>query len=86
MSGRSTADRLWPLAQPSGSAAGGHKRVSGLKSGFAFTTPLRTSGITATHSIASTVLVSIDISKHRHEGLIEVPGKKRRRSITIIDT
>ena len=35
--------------------------------------------MTATHSIASTVLVAIDISKHRHEVLIGVPGKKRRR-------
>jgi transposase len=34
--------------------------------------------IPATH-----VLVGIDISKHRHEVLIAVPGKKRRRRLTI---
>ena len=42
--------------------------------------------MTATHSIASTVLVAIDISKHRHEVLIGVPGKKRRRRMTIMNT
>ena len=31
---------------------------------------------------ASTLLVAIDISKHRHEVLIGVPGKKRRRRMT----
>ncbi len=31
----------------------------------------------------SPVLVAIDISKHRHEVLIAVPGKKRRRRLTI---
>ena len=41
--------------------------------------------MTATHSIPSTVLVAIDISKHRHEVLIGVPGKKRRR-MTIMNT
>lgn len=36
------------------------------------------------HSTAvERVLVAIDISKHRHEVLIQVPGKKRRRRITI---
>ena len=40
----------------------------------------------ATNSIASTVLVAIDISKHRHEVLIGVPGKKRRRRMTIMNT
>ena len=39
--------------------------------------------MTATHPIASTVLVAIDISKHRHEVLIGVPGKKHRRRLTI---
>ena len=29
------------------------------------------------------VLVGIDISKHRHEVLISVPGKSRRRRMTI---
>jgi transposase len=32
---------------------------------------------------APTVLVAIDISKHRHEILISVPGKQRRRRLTI---
>ncbi len=39
--------------------------------------------MTATNSNASTVLVAIDISKHRHEVLIAAPGKKRRRRLTI---
>jgi len=42
--------------------------------------------MTTTHSIASTVLVAIDFSKHRHEVLISVPGKKRRRKLTITNT
>ena len=32
---------------------------------------------------ASHVLAGIDISKHRHEVLIAIPGKKRRRQLTI---
>ena len=40
----------------------------------------------ATHSTAATVLVAIDISKHRHEVLIDIPGKKRRRRMTITNT
>ena len=32
---------------------------------------------------ATDVLVAIDISKHRHEVLIAIPGKKRRRRLTI---
>ncbi|MBQ4827157.1 hypothetical protein J4729_21805 [Leisingera sp. HS039] len=35
--------------------------------------------MTATYSTAPTLLVAIDISKHRHEVLIGDPGKKRRR-------
>lgn len=35
--------------------------------------------MTATYSTASTVLVAINISKHRHEVLIGIPGKMRRR-------
>ncbi|QFT34344.1 hypothetical protein FIV00_27870 [Labrenzia sp. THAF82] len=31
--------------------------------------------MTAINSIASTVFVAIDISKHRHEVLISIPGK-----------
>ncbi|MEQ8784291.1 MAG: IS110 family transposase [Roseibium album] len=42
--------------------------------------------MTAINSIASTVLVAIDISKHRHEVLIGIPGKKRRRRLTIMNT
>ena len=42
--------------------------------------------MTATHSIAATLLVAIDISKHRHEVLIGVPGKRRRRRLTITNT
>ena len=42
--------------------------------------------MTATHSIAPTLLVAIDISKHRHEVLICAPGKKRRRRMTILNT
>jgi hypothetical protein len=38
------------------------------------------------HSTASTLLVAIDISKHRHEVLIGIPGKKRRRRLTITNT
>ncbi len=30
--------------------------------------------MTATHSTLTTVLVAIDISKHRHEVLIGIPG------------
>jgi hypothetical protein len=31
------------------------------------------------------VLVAIDISKARHEVLIAVPGKKRRRRLTVLN-
>ena len=43
--------------------------------------------MTATRSIAPTLLVAIDISKHRSEALIGIPGKKpRRRRLTITNT
>ncbi|SFQ78437.1 hypothetical protein SAMN05421764_1231, partial [Donghicola eburneus] len=42
--------------------------------------------MTVNHSTTATVLVAIDISKHRHEVLIGVPGKKRRRRMTILNT
>ena len=42
--------------------------------------------MTATDTTASTLLVAIDISKHRHEVLIGVPGKKRRRRLTVMNT
>ena len=32
------------------------------------------------------VLVGVDISKHRHEVLIAVPGKQRRRRVTLTNT
>ena len=35
--------------------------------------------MTAIHSTVSTLLVAIDIPKHRHEVLIGVPGKERLR-------
>lgn len=31
------------------------------------------------------VLVAIDISKTRHEVLISIPGKKRRRRLTVLN-
>ncbi len=42
--------------------------------------------MTATDTTASTLLVVIDISKHRHEVLIGIPGKTRRRRLTITNT
>ena len=42
--------------------------------------------MTTTHSIPPTLLVAIDISKHRHEVLICIPGKTRRRRFTIMNT
>jgi len=41
--------------------------------------------MTATDTTASTLLVAIDISKHRYEVLIGIPGKKRRRRMTILN-
>lgn len=32
------------------------------------------------------VLVAIDVSRHRHETLIEVPGRTRRRRLTVLNT
>jgi transposase len=34
---------------------------------------------------AEPVLVAIDISKARHEVLVAVPGKKRRRRLTVLN-
>lgn len=43
--------------------------------------------MTVDHSTRSdAVLVGIDISKHRHEVLIEAPGPARRRRLTILNT
>ena len=38
------------------------------------------------HTSDAHVLVGIDISKHRHEVLIAVPGKTRRRRLTITNS
>ena len=38
------------------------------------------------HNLDARVLVGIDISKHRHEVLIAVPGKTRRRRLRITDS
>ena len=78
--------RLGSPAQPSYSAAGGHSRVSGLYSGFAQTTPQRRPTMTMIAITQNTpVLVAIDIAKARHEVLIAVPGKKRRRRLTVLN-
>lgn len=42
--------------------------------------------VTANHSTTLTLLVAIDISKHRHEVLIGIPGKKRGCRLTITNT
>ncbi len=42
--------------------------------------------MTIIYSARATLLVAIDISKHRHEVLIGIPGKKRRRRMTITNT
>ena len=43
--------------------------------------------MTAQHPIRfDVVFVGIDIAKHRHEVLIEAPGKARRRRLTILNT
>ncbi len=38
------------------------------------------------HTSDARALVGIDISKHRHEVLIAVPGKTRRRRLTITNS
>lgn len=38
------------------------------------------------HSTAPILLVAIDISKHRHEVLVGIPSKKRRRRMIILNT
>lgn len=35
---------------------------------------------------AGAVLVAIDIAKHRHEVLLELPGRQRRRRLTVLNT
>jgi len=42
--------------------------------------------MTVIQTIPATLLVAIDISKYRHEVLIGIPGKKRRRRLTITNT
>ena len=39
--------------------------------------------MTIDHATPATLLVAIDISKHRHEVLIGIPRKKRRRRMTV---
>lgn len=41
---------------------------------------------TAKHMKDARVLVGIDISKRRHDVLIAVPGKTRRRRLTVLNT
>lgn len=42
--------------------------------------------MTKTHATSSEpVLVGIDVAKSRHEVLIEVPGRKRRRRVTMLN-
>ncbi|SDI97856.1 hypothetical protein SAMN04487993_10142 [Salipiger marinus] len=38
------------------------------------------------HTSDARVLVGIDISKHRHEVLMALPGKTRRRRLTITNS
>jgi hypothetical protein len=40
----------------------------------------------AKHTTDARILVGIDISKNRHEVLIDVPGKTRRRRMTVLNT
>jgi hypothetical protein len=40
----------------------------------------------AQHTTDARVLVGIDISKNRHEVLIAVPAKTRRRRMTVLNT
>ena len=40
----------------------------------------------AEHTSDARVLVGIDVSKNRHEVLIAVPGKARRRRMTVLNT
>ena len=40
----------------------------------------------AEHTVDACILVGIDISKNRHEVLIAVPGKTRRRRMTVLNT
>lgn len=68
-------------------AAGGHNRVSDLYGGFANHTTEETPAMAKVeHTSDARVLVGIDISKHRHEVLIAVPGKTRRRRLTITNS
>jgi hypothetical protein len=67
-------------------AAGGHSRAPGPYSGFAQTAPQRRPTLTdITITQNAPVLVAIDISKARHEVLIAIPDKKRRRRLTVLN-
>jgi transposase len=78
--------RPWPRVQPSSCAAGGHSQGSGFDRGFANHTIRSPSHDQGQYSTDTRVLVGIDISKNRDEVLIAVPGKTRRRRMTMLDT
>ena len=42
--------------------------------------------MTIPHINPATLLVAIDFFKHRHEVLIGIPGKQRRRRMTVTNT
>jgi sarcosine oxidase gamma subunit len=52
---------------------------------FFRTTAFKTPAMTAMHSILPTLMVAIDISKHRHEVPTRIPGKTRRRRLTVMN-
>src|SRR3954471_15733026 len=86
MLGRERHRRLWPRAEPSNRAAGGHK--PGLRSLWWFCEPHHGGDpamAMAQHTTDARVLVGIDISKNRHEVLIAVPGKTRSRRMTVLN-
>lgn len=68
------------------SGEGGHNQASDLYSGFTTTLKRRLAMTNYKNTPDASVLVAIDIAKHRHEVLIAVPGKKRRRRMTIQNT
>ncbi len=76
--------RLQLPVQLSNCGAGDHSRVSGPNSGFAKNHTARvTDMIDASSSRTDPVLVAIGIAKSRYEILLSIPGKKRRRRLTV---
>jgi len=75
--------RLRPPAQLQYSAAGGHSRGFRFPQWFANPTAMETGHARCQTSPVSSLLIAIDISKHRHEVLMAVPGKARRGLLTI---